>query len=213
MESKNSFDRCVIIGAAEINNYERARKSLRQGDYYIFCDAGLKHQHSLGVKPDLIIGDFDSFKRPDSQEIEIITLPRAKDDTDSFYAVKEGLRRGFNDFLFLGVFGQRLDHTFVNVSALLYLYDKGIHSLAVDDYSVMSIVGKEQVAIEDGCAYFSLVPLTGSAGGINISGAKFPLKDGAVYPNYIYTTSNEVLPGEKAKVQVQDGLMLLIEGR
>ena len=60
MEQKQ---RCVIIGAAEIQNYEKIKSCLNKNDYYIYCDAGLKHQEALGVWPDLIIGDFDSYSK------------------------------------------------------------------------------------------------------------------------------------------------------
>ena len=89
--------KCVIIGAADIKDYARAKNYLRKDDFYIFCDAGLKHTEALGMKPDLIIGDFDSYSKEEAlkQGIETIVLPCEKDDTDTVFAVKEGMRRGF----------------------------------------------------------------------------------------------------------------------
>ena len=54
-------------------------------------------------------------------EAETIVLPCEKDDTDTVFAVKEALKRGFQDFLLIGVIGGRLDHTLGNVSLLLML--------------------------------------------------------------------------------------------
>ena len=118
--------RCVIIGAVEISNYSRIKSYLRPDDFYICCDGGLDHAENLGIKPNLIIGDFDSHEKP-QPKIETIQLPCEKDDTDSFYACKEAIRRGFNDFLLLGVIGQRFDHSLVNISLIvrsLVLYAK-----------------------------------------------------------------------------------------
>ena len=56
---------------------------------------------------------------------EIIQLPCEKNDTDVFFAVKEALRRGFTDFVLVGVIGQRFDHSLVNISVLLYLQKNG----------------------------------------------------------------------------------------
>ena len=53
--------KCVIVGAADIKDYARSKNYLREDDFYIFCDAGLKHSEALGIKPDLMIGDFDSY--------------------------------------------------------------------------------------------------------------------------------------------------------
>ena len=47
--------RCVIIGGADIQNYERLRAQLEPGDYCIYCDSGLKHREALGVQPSLIV--------------------------------------------------------------------------------------------------------------------------------------------------------------
>ena len=93
--------RCVIVGGAGIGCYQRIRDSLREDDWFVYCDGGLNHQRELGRKPDLIVGDFDSHERPVT-DTETIVLPREKDDTDTVYAVKEAIRRGFRDFLLIG---------------------------------------------------------------------------------------------------------------
>ena len=54
--------RCVIIGGADIGRYDRIRAYLRADDFYICCDSGLKHREGLGIAPDLIVGDFDSYE-------------------------------------------------------------------------------------------------------------------------------------------------------
>ena len=69
------MQRCVIVGGAGIREYQRIRESLRGDDWFVYCDGGLKHQEKLGVRPDLIVGDFDSHEKPET-EIETIVLPR-----------------------------------------------------------------------------------------------------------------------------------------
>lgn len=273
--------RCVIIGAAEINNYERIRSYLAEsacsadcsddeslgngnndnrgdgrgayrsssdsGDFYIFCDGGLKHRCGLGIEPDLIVGDFDSHENP-SLDIETIVLPREKDDTDTFFAVKEAVARGYDDFLLLGAFGQRLDHTFGNISILLYLSGLGKKALAVDDYAEFEIVtgisscecfhGANNRAsdscsgnvaanssilrdcssnkaadvryIDDRFSYFSLISLSGSAAGVSIKNAKYPLESGTIGCDYQYAISNEVISGKIAEVSLAEGTLLLM---
>ena len=67
--------------------------------------------------------------------METIVLPRRKDDTDTMFAVKEALRRGVTDCLLIGVVGARFDHSFANVSILLYLTSRGARGRIIDDYS------------------------------------------------------------------------------
>ena len=202
--------RCVIVGGADIRNYDFIRETLCGEDYVIFCDSGLKHLEQLQVAPSLIVGDFDSHENP-HLDVETIVLPCEKDDTDTVYAVKEAIKRGFEDFLLIGVVGARLDHTLGNVSILLYLDSLGKKGSIIDDYSEMEIVSDEPVSICDRYAFFSLLNITGCAKGITITGAKYPLNGGEITCEYQYGVSNEVLPGETAQVSVTCGKLLLIK--
>ena len=202
--------RCVIIGGADIGRYDRIRGYLREGDFYICCDSGLKHREGLDIVPDLIVGDFDSYENP-QLNIETITLPREKDDTDTVFAVKEALSRGFQDFLLVGVIGGRLDHTLGNVSLLLMLDAQGKTATALDDFSEMEIVSGQPVQIQDCYTYFSLLNISGTAPSITIKNAKYPLDDAEITCEYQYGISNEVLPGKIAVVTVNQGRLLLIK--
>ena len=217
---KDKTSRCVIAGGADIGDYPRIRSYLRDDDFIIYCDCGLKHADRLGRKPSLIVGDFDSYDDPHS-DTETIVLPVAKDDTDTVYAVREGIRRGYTDFLLIGVFGGRMDHTLANVCILFDLDSRGCTALAVDDYSEFSVISSEcdaagtkipgRALVEDHYPFFSLLSLTGTARGVTIRGVKFPLENGEITSEYQYAVSNEVLPGETAEITVEDGRLLLIK--
>ena len=204
--------RCVIVGGAGINNYDYIRSRLYVDDYIVFCDSGLRHLEPLQVKPSLIVGDFDSHDNP-YLDVETIVLPCEKDDTDTVFAVKEAIKRGFDDFLLIGVVGARLDHTLGNVSILLYLDSIGKKGIIIDDYSEMEIVSKEPAYIEDSYAFFSLLNVSGTAKGITIENAKYLLNNAEITCEYQYGVSNEVLPGKTAKVSILEGKLLLIKDR
>ena len=204
------MQRCVIVGGAGIREYQRIRESLRGDDWFVYCDGGLKHVQELGREPNLIVGDFDSHEQPET-DTETIVLPCEKDDTDTVYALKEAVRRGFRDFLLIGVTGERFDHTFGNISLLLYLDSLGIPACILDDYSEMSIISRETVEVKEDCSWFSLLNISGTAKGITIRGAKYPLTDGEITSEYQYGISNEVLPGETARVSVREGRLLLVK--
>ena len=204
--------RCVIVGGAGINNYDYIRSRLYVDDYIVFCDSGLRHLEPLQVKPSLIVGDFDSHDNP-YLDVETIVLPCEKDDTDTVFAVKEAIKRGFDYFLLIGVVGARLDHTLGNVSILLYLDLIGKKGFIIDDYSEMEIVSKEPAYIEDSYAFFSLLNVSGTAKGITIENAKYLLNNAEITCEYQYGVSNEVLPGKTAKVSILEGKLLLIKDR
>lgn len=202
--------RCIIVGGADINNYEDICQYLKTDDFCIYCDSGLKHISGLERDPDLIVGDFDSHKKPETH-VEIIELPREKDDTDTVFAVKEAIKRGFDDFLLIGVIGNRLDHSLVNVSVLNFLYENGKYGKIIDDYSEMEIVADKTAEITDIFSYFSLINMFGTSEGVTIKNAKFPLEDAIITSEYQYATSNEVLKGHTAEVSVKKGKLLLIK--
>ena len=204
------MQRCVIVGGAGIHQYQRIRDSLRVDDWFVYCDGGLKHAEELGRKPDLIVGDFDSCEKPET-DTETIVLPCEKDDTDTVYAVKEAVRRGFREYLLIGVVGERFDHTFGNISVLLYLDSLGIPACILDDYSEMRIISRETAEVKGDCSWFSLLNISGTAKGITIRGAKYPLTDGEITSEYQFGISNEVLPGETACISVREGRLLLVK--
>ena len=174
----------MIIGGAKISDYERIRHGLRHDDFCICCDSGLKHSEQLRIRPSLIIGDFDSHDRPDT-DTETIVLPREKDDTDTVFAAREAL--------------------------LLYLDSIGKKAQIADDYSVMEMVSRQPAEIDGSFAFFSLLNISGTARDITIRGAKYPLEHAEIRSDYQYGISNEVLPGGKATVSVGDGKLLLVK--
>ncbi len=208
------MSRCVIVAAGEIHNYGSAISFLRKDDYFIFCDGGLSHAESLGIKPNLIVGDFDSCDSDVlskyEEQCEIIKLPREKDDTDTLYAVKLAVERGYSDFLLLGAMGGRFDHALGNISILLYLEGLGKKAVLIDDYSVMQIAGSKPLLIEDNCSYFSVLTVAGDVSGVTIKNAKYPLENASLSADFQLGISNEVLPGKVAEVSVEHGRVLVV---
>ena len=212
--------RCVIVGGAGISDYSRIRGYLDSDDYVIYCDSGLRHMDGLGVLPSLIVGDWDSHNDP-HMDVETITLPVAKDDTDTVYAMREGIERGYREFLIIGAVGERLDHTLVNVYILSALENRGCSGTIIDDYSEMELISSQadetgaahpgKASVEDRYPFFSLLALEGEARGVTIRNAKFGLEGASIGPEYQFATSNEVLPGKTAEITVEDGRLLLIK--
>lgn len=203
------MSRCVIVGGAEIRRYDRINAFLRPDDFGVFCDGGLKHLPHLRLTPGLIVGDFDSYARPETA-VETIVLPREKDDTDTKFGLREGLKRGYEEFLMIGVIGGRPDHMLANVYLLLYLNSLGKRGRIVCDDADMEIVSRGEAEIPDNYSFFSLLNISGLARGIRITGAKYPLENTDFSCEDQYGVSNEVLPGQTARVSLREGCLLLI---
>ena len=202
--------RCVIVGGAPIGEYNRIKSLLKDDDYIIVCDCGLNHVEELGIKADLIVGDFDSHEVP-ATKTETIVLPCKKDDTDTVFAVKEAISRGYDEFFIIGVIGGRFDHSLGNISILTRLHRLGKKAIIADDYSLMEMVSDKPAFIEDSYSYFSLLNVTGTAKGITIENAEYNLSKAEITCDYQYGVSNEVLKGCTARVTVDEGELLLVK--
>ena len=220
--------RAVIVCGAKIKDYEFVSSYFKDDDFFIYCDSGLVHEYrfmsTADTSAELIIGDFDSHEMPDRNDVEIIKLPTVKDDTDSVYAVKEAIKRGFDSILMVGVVGDRLDHGLVNIYSLIYMYERGVKAVIVDDFSEMRLIGdKNSEVVEQKWAYFSLVAIAGEAKGVTIKNAKYEVEDVTITPSYQYATSNEPLHNTssdkvcdkevKAEICVKEGYLLLMKDR
>ena len=70
------MDRCVIISAGKIEDYNAIKKLINGDDVIVCADAGYIHAKNMGLKVDCVIGDFDSSKQPETENK--IVLPVGK---------------------------------------------------------------------------------------------------------------------------------------
>ena len=151
--------KCVILSAGKISDYEGMKRYLSPGEYAIAADGGVLHAQKLGVKPDCVLGDFDSlgYVPDDADEV----YPSRKDDTDTMLAVRHGLAKGLTDFVLLGGLGGRLDHTVANIAALAFLRIHGARGMLVDEHTVVRVFGPGDdihPVLGGGGNYFSVFP-------------------------------------------------------
>ena len=90
-------ERCVIIGASPVCDTDMIKKSVCESDFVVCADGGYKYAFAANVKPDLIIGDFDSAEFPENVKCDIVKLPVHKDDTDTMYCVRECMKMGYKE--------------------------------------------------------------------------------------------------------------------
>lgn len=182
--------RCVILSASEFAPLQM--EQILPTDYLIACDAGYLQAQQYGRTPDLILGDFDSAPLPNAQNV--LQLPAEKDDTDTHYAAKIAVEKGFSSVLMLGAWGgSRLEHSLANLATGLWLAKQNVEvSLATSHSTIRFLLANNSLQLPYAPnEYFSLFPLEGAATGITLIGAKYPLKDATLSPAFPLGVSNE----------------------
>lgn len=162
-------------------------------DFVVACDAGYRNAERLDLRPDLIVGDFDSAPQPKTAH-ETIVLPHVKDDTDTQYAARWLLEHGYDQITMLGALGgARLEHTLSNLATGLYLAKNGVDVLLADEHSELRFLvpGRPLSLQRENWKYLSVFPLEGKLGGVCIRGAFYPLEDAELTADYPLGVSNE----------------------
>ena len=139
---------CLIIAGGEFAPVDKT-----EYDYVIACDKGYKYALDMGIVPDVIVGDFDSLDMEVNTNIPIIKLPKVKDDTDTLYAIKYAIDKGYKDITVCCAFGGRFDHSIANIQAAAYILESG---------GTPRITGKDTEVYMIKDSGIKLLPLAGS---------------------------------------------------
>lgn len=198
--------KCYIIAAGDCTKIELERK---EGDLIICADAGLAHAQRNNIIPDVIIGDFDSFGEVPSGE-SVIVHPCEKDETDTHLAIKYALERGYKNFVFFGMLGGRLDHTFANISLLSYLCENSATGMIVsDEFNVTAIKNGVFNFEKREKGYVSIFSFSAESTGVDIKGLKYQTDNFTLRSSYPMGVSNEFV-GKDAFVSVKNGTLIII---
>ena len=200
--------KCIIFCAAE---FDRLAAPIGKEDYILAADGGLRHLEKVGLKPNGIIGDFDSLGYvPEGAEV----FPVEKDDTDAMLAAKKGLELGFSEFYFYGSLdGPRLDHTIANFQTLQYLADRGAVAYLIGNDYIVTVVKDGAISFPTGrTGTVSVFCMGTDAEGVRIKGLYYELENGKLTAGFPLGVSNHFTEKE-AVISVKQGSLLVMWDR
>ena len=199
------FKHCIVVGAGELFG---RKIDIRKADLIIAADGGYKYLKSQSIKPDIIIGDMDSIN-VEAEGTEKIILPGEKNDTDTLYAVKYALDKGFKKFSFYGCTGGRSEHTFANYQILNYLADKNCSGYIFGDKEKITIIKNDTLVLEkklkgrvSAFAMSEMVHVT-------LKNLKYTLDDYLMNNKFPIGVSNEFIEGKSAEIKAENGSLLV----
>jgi len=208
--------RIVIIANGDLETPEFYRRLLRADDYIICADGGLRHAKTLGLTPDLLIGDLDSVDRqllPKAADLKpaVICYPAAKEHSDLELAVEHAVQLRPKEILIIGALGgSRVDHNLFNLMLLKLPLTAQIPARIVDqNQELLMILDRLEIEGQSG-DYLSLFPLTAAAEGVTTAGLKYPLNNETLQFASSRGLSNEML-GASVSVSIARGILLVIK--
>lgn len=189
-------------------------------EFVIGVDRGLVFLYEHNIRPDYIVGDFDSTPKEvvefyrEKSNVPIREFNPVKDASDTEIALRLCLGLHRKEIWILGGTGNRIDHLWANVQCLQIALDAGADARIVDSHNQIRLLDKG-ITLKRSEAfgkYFSLFPLELPVDELTITGAKYPLKRHFLKPVDSLCVSNEF---EEDEVQISFlyGKVILMETR
>ena len=163
-------DLCIIISGGD---FSPLPEDMPEPAFVIACDRGYEYADRLGLRPDLIVGDFDSAGKPET-DIPIELLPTRKDDTDTMRAARRAIERGYRNITICCAFGGRLDHTLANIQTAAFMAERGarVRILGTDTDAWVFADGEIALPKQDGRS-LSVFAVSDECTGLTVRGTKF----------------------------------------
>ena len=199
-------NRCVVISGGDFSPVS----GISPDDFVIACDRGYVYCERLGLRPDLIISDFDSYSGPVDSEIPLNRFVSEKDDTDTMLAVRYAVEHGFHELLLCCALGGRLDHLIANLQSLVFAQKHGLPAVLLsEDTEIRTLAGGALRIPRREDRSLSVFALDGPWRGVCITGAKYPLANAELLPSFPLGVSN-TWAGEEAVISVEEGILLIV---
>lgn len=206
--------RALILTNGEYGDYSFCENA-KAYNYITCADNGMHHSRHLGIKPNLIVGDFDSTKGTDleyfkMQGIKIEAFATKKDETDTELALERVIAEGATEVDIYGGIGSRLDHTLANVHLLYSALVRGVKVRLMNPHNTVYLIKDTLCLTGKEGDLVSLIPFSEKVLGIDTTGLAYPLKESKMIMGQPYGVSNYMLE-EIATISIKDGLLLVIK--
>lgn len=196
----------IIFAGSEIHDYSFIDT---KADLVICADRGIIHAEKLGITPDIITGDFDSYIGEIPKYKEIFRSVPEKDDTDTMLALKIALERNVTDIRLYGATGGRFDHTYANIQALIYAHEHGCKMTIYDEHNIITVQGAgTEIYPKYKNWYFSVFSLTEKLHVKKMTSVKYSVEDYIFTQDFPLGISNEIT--DTAIITIEKGLALIV---
>jgi thiamine pyrophosphokinase len=197
--------RIALICGGLIEDPQKIKEKILKFPCLVAVNGGINNCSTLGIRPDLVIGDLDSADPgllKSLSNIPIKSYPREKDQTDLEIALSL-VSENAEEMTIFGALAGRTDHLLGN----LILLSRYPGKVFLESEKERIFVVGERVSISTYPGQvISLIPLNGPVIGIHAKELKWPLVDRTLDKQFI-GISNEAL-GSQVEISVAEGDLL-----
>ena len=214
---QSNVPRIIILANGELPDIHKARSLIQRDDYIICADGGTRHALTLGLRPNLIIGDLDSTEQDAVQKfrdagVAIESYPQDKNETDLELAIHHAIELQREQVIIVAALGGRLDQTLANIALLGDIRHPSL-DIRLDDGLEEIFLCRDQAEVHGRSGdIVSLIPWQGAASEVQTVGLRWALHKETLYPDKTRGVSNEMI-GDTASVSIGAGLLLIVHRR
>lgn len=206
----------LIIANGESCSSELLGQLLEWSPFVVVLDSAIHRVMSLGIKVDVLLGDFDrgidlTEIEQNQYPIEIVHTPN-QDKTDLEKAFDFLIERGFPAANVVWATGRRADHSITNMTNIVR-YKSKLQIVLIDDFSVIYPLLPSPHVFKKWFvkgSQISLIPI-GTTTDICTENLRYQLDNEQLTLGYRSGNSNEVANDGMVQISYQSGDLLLME--
>ena len=203
----------LIIANGASCSEELIGQLLEWSPLVIVLDSAMDRVLELGIKIDVLLGDFDCDFNPEiylekQYPLEIVHTPN-QDKTDLDKAFDYLIAKGHKAVNVVWATGKRADHTITNITNIVAYRDQ-LKIVVLDDHSKVFLLQKKYEKWYPKNTTISLIPI-GKVTGITTKNLFYPLKNEELLIGYRTGSSNHVSEDGIVTIEHQEGDLLLME--
>ena len=205
----------LIIANGESCSNELLGQLLEWSPFVVVLDGAINRVLELGIKIDVLLGDFDSKNHAveqilAQQKIEIVHTPD-QNKTDLQKGIEFLIARNFDAVNIIWATGRRADHNLSNITDIVR-YKQQINIVLHDDYSKIFQLPKryQKWYVKD--TVLSLMPV-GVVSGVTTQGLNYNLQNDVLTLGYRNSSSNSAAQDGLVMIEHTEGDLLMMECR
>jgi thiamine pyrophosphokinase len=203
----------LIIANGAACSKELMGQLLEWSPLVIVLDSAIQRVIELGIKVDVLLGDFDNnFNAEQYRDLqyplEIVYTPD-QEKTDLEKAFDYLIDRKIPAANVIWATGKRADHTITNITNIVRFRDT-LKIVILDDHSKVFLLPKKFEKWYPAATPISLIPI-GKVAGISTKNLKYPLDNEELTIGYRSGSSNEALNDGIVMIEHREGDLLMME--